>query len=73
MYKNGIYSDVTPSSFGTVTYNPDGGVIAPNYATSYTLLFDTSKTSKHIPAPTRNGYNSWAGTPHSMTARWFPL
>ena len=56
MYKNGIYSDVTPSSFGTVTYNPDGGVIAPNYATSYTLLFDTSKTSKHIPAPTRNGY-----------------
>ncbi len=56
MYKNGVYSDVTPSSFGTVTYNPDGGVIAPNYATSYTLLFDTSKTSKHIPAPTRNGY-----------------
>lgn len=56
MYKNGIYSDVTPSSFGTVTYNPDGGVIAPNYATSYNLLFDTSKTSKHIPAPTRNGY-----------------
>ena len=56
MYKNGIYSDVTPSSFGTVTYNPDGGVIAPNYATSYTLLFDTSKTSKHIPAPTRTGF-----------------
>lgn len=56
MYKNGIYSDVTPSSFGTVTYDPDGGIIAPNYATSYRLLFDASKTSKHIPAPTRNGY-----------------
>lgn len=56
MYKNGIYSDVTPSSFGTVTYNPDGGTIAPNYVTSYDLLFDTSKTSKHIPSPTRSGY-----------------
>ncbi len=56
MYKNGIYSDVTPSSFGTVTYNPDGGTIPQNGTGAYSVLFDTTKTSAHIPSPTRSGY-----------------
>lgn len=56
MYKNGIYSDVTPSSFGTVTYNPDGGTIPQNGTGVYSVLFDTTKTSAHIPSPTRSGY-----------------
>ena len=56
MYKNGIYSDVTPSSFGTVTYNPDAGTIPQNGAGAYSVLFDTTKTSAHIPSPTRSGY-----------------
>lgn len=56
MYKNGIYSDVTPSSFGTVTYNPDAGTIPQNGTGAYSVLFDTTKTSAHIPSPTRSGY-----------------
>ena len=56
MYKNGIYSDVTPSSFGTVTYNPDAGTLSQSGTGTYQLLFDTTQTSKHIPAPTRSGY-----------------
>lgn len=56
MYKNGIYSDVTPSSFGTVTYNPDGGTIPQNGTGAYSVLFDATKTSAHIPSPTRSGY-----------------
>ena len=56
MYKNGIYSDVTPSSFGTVTYNPNCGTIPQNGTGTYKVLFDTSKTSAHIPSPTRSGF-----------------
>lgn len=60
MYKNGIYSDVVPSSFGTVTYNADGGVLTETDGSanksSDTVLFDTTKTSAHIPAPVRSGY-----------------
>ena len=56
MYKNGIYSDVVPSSFGTVTYNPNGGILAQSSTGSYSLLFDTTKTASHIASPTRNGY-----------------
>ena len=56
MYKNGIYSDVVPSSFGTVTYNPDGGTMPQSGTGTYDLLFDTTKSSSHIPAPTRSGY-----------------
>ena len=56
MYKNGIYSDVTPASFGTVTYNPDAGTLSQSGTATYQVLFDTSKTSNHISAPTRSGY-----------------
>ena len=56
MYKNGIYSDVTPSSFGTVTYNPNVGTLPQNGTGAYSVLFDTTKTSAHIPSPTRSGY-----------------
>ena len=56
MYKNGIYSDVTPSSFGTVTYNPNYGTLPQNGTGTYSVLFDTTKTSAHIPSPTRSGF-----------------
>lgn len=56
MYKNGIYSDVTPSSFGTVTYNPNVGTLPQNGTGAYSVLFDTTKTSAHIPSPTRTGF-----------------
>lgn len=56
MYKNGVYSDVTPSSFGTVTYNPNVGTLPQNGTGAYSVLFDTTKTSAHIPSPTRTGF-----------------
>ena len=56
MYKNGVYSDVTPSSFGTVTYNPNYGTLPQNGTGTYSVLFDTTKTSAHIPSPTRSGF-----------------
>ena len=56
MYKNGIYSDVTPSSFGTVKYNPNYGTLPQSDTGIYSVLFDTAKTSAHIPSPTRSGY-----------------
>ena len=61
MYKNGIYSDVVPTSFGTVTYDANGGTLTEregtaSYKTTYQVLFDTTKTSAHIPYPVRNGY-----------------
>ena len=56
MYKNGVYSDVTPSSFGTVTYNPNVGTLPQNGTGTYSVLFDTTKTSAHIPSPTRTGF-----------------
>ena len=62
MYKNGIYSDVVPSSFGTVTYNADGGILKQSSAGNasgasiYQMIFDTTKTASHIAAPTRSGY-----------------
>lgn len=56
MYKNGIYSDVVPSSFGTVTYDPNGGTLAQSGTGSYQMLFDTTKAASHIASPTRSGY-----------------
>ena len=62
MYKNGIYSDVVPSSFGTVTYDADGGILKQSSASNasgastYQMIFDTTKTASHIAAPTRSGY-----------------
>ena len=56
MYKNGIYSDVVPSSFGTVTYNPDAGTLSQSGTNPYQVLFDTTKTTAHVPTPTRSGY-----------------
>ena len=61
MYKNGTYSDVVPTSFGTVTYDANGGTLTEregtaSYKTTYQVLFDTTKTSAHIPYPVRNGY-----------------
>ena len=60
MYKNGIYSDVVPTSFGTVTYDANKGVLTETNGSTnedkYTVSFDTTKTSAHIPTPVRNGY-----------------
>ena len=56
MYKNGIYSDVVPSSFGTVTYNPNVGTLSQSGTGTYSVIFDTTKTSAHIPSPTRSGF-----------------
>ena len=56
MYKNGVYSDVTPSSFGTVTYNPNVGTLPQNGTGAYSVLFDTTTTSAHSPSPTRTGF-----------------
>ncbi|MGM9550445.1 MAG: SH3 domain-containing protein [Faecousia sp.] len=56
MYKNGVYSDVVPSSFGVVTYNANGGTLAQGNGSQYAMLYDITKTVSHIPAPTKSGY-----------------
>ncbi len=75
MYKNGIYSDVTPSSFGTVTYNPDWRC-SSLAELGDGLLHVCSLTRrrpllKHIPAPTRSGFKfmGWySGTSRTANA-----
>lgn len=54
MYKNGVYSDVQPTCYGIVTYNANGGYMAQG--SPYTMFFETTKTTSHITAPTKDGY-----------------
>lgn len=58
MYFNGVYSNVPPTTYGTVTYDPNGGHI-PQGAT-YTAQFDTSISQEHLVTPT-NGDKIFLG------------
>ena len=56
MYMNGIYSNVVPSSYGYVEYDPNGGSIAQgNGSSTYTYYYDTTKSVNHPVVPTKNG------------------
>ena len=55
MYMNGVYSNVIPAQYKSVTYNANGGTIAVGDGNQYTMRFDSSKTVDHI-AVTRSGY-----------------
>lgn len=56
MYMNNVYSNVVPSSYSQVTYDPNGGVMAQhNDGSTYIMQFDTTKTVSHTPLPTKNG------------------
>lgn len=54
MYKKGVYSDVQPTCYGIVTYDANGGYMAQG--SPYTMFFETTKTTSHITAPTKDGY-----------------
>lgn len=58
MYINGVYSNVPPTSYATVTYDPNGGYI-PQGAT-YTAQFDTTVAQEHLVTPT-NGNQIFMG------------
>ena len=54
MYKNGVYSDVQPTCYGVVTYDANGGYMAQGE--TYSMFYETTKTTTHAVSPTRNGY-----------------
>ena len=57
MYVNGIYSNTAPSSFSSVTYDPNGGSMPQNDkdVTTYTYYYDASKSMDHPVTPTKTG------------------
>lgn len=57
MYCNGIYSNVVPSSYNKVTYDPNGGAVA-GLATNekYEIYMDSSTTTGHPVVPTKKDH-----------------
>ena len=63
MYCNGKYSNVPPTSYAEVTYDPNGGSIAQNQGDpngTYKFYFDTSVAVDHEVIPT-NGSDKFLG------------
>ena len=76
MYFNGIYSNVAPSAYASVTYDPDGGTMAQaNYGDEeyYTFYFDANTEMAHPVTPTMNGsvFVGWYKESGSVVA-WTP-
>ena len=59
MYMNGIYTNTVPSSYGQVSYNPNGGSMPQqDYYVSgdlYTYYYELNKTMEHPVVPTKAG------------------
>ena len=70
MYKNGVYSDVQPSSFGYVTYDANGGLMAQG--STYGMLYDTASSVEHIPSPVKDGSLFMGWYKDSANGEWMP-
>jgi len=57
MYCNGIYSNVVPSDYTKVTYDPQGGTVAGlKEGECYETYMDSSATTGHPVVPTKKGF-----------------
>lgn len=54
MYVNGVYSNVVPTNYATVTYNANDGYMAQG--DTYEMQFDSNTTVSHVPTVSRGGY-----------------
>ena len=77
MYVNGIYSNTAPSSYGSVTYDPNGGSM-PQVgfleAGKYVYQYDIYKEMDHPVVPTNKGYKflGWYSTRSNGGMAWAP-
>ena len=56
MYMNGIYSNATPSSYGWVKYDANGGVMPQdNDSGNYVIHYDITNSINHPAVPTKKG------------------
>jgi len=77
MYVNGIYSNTAPSSYGSVTYDPNGGSMPQvgfQEAGKYIYQYDIYNEMDHPVVPTRAGrkFLGWYSTRSNGGKAWAP-
>ncbi|MBR1972193.1 MAG: SH3 domain-containing protein [Oscillospiraceae bacterium] len=75
MYVNGVYSNTAPTTYTTVTYNANGGVLPQANGESYTMNFDQSATVAHSVIPAKVGYKflGWYNAKATPSVRYDSL
>lgn len=75
MYVNGVYSNTAPTTYTTVTYNANGGVLPQDNGESYTMNFDQSAAVAHSVIPAKVGYKflGWYNAKATPSVRYDSL